>query len=749
MRDNLLFLLRRMIPETSSSAANSTARAAPLPQRRLSLHQKLLARNREQALLLGISQAIATVRDPQQLLAVVTAQVGPAFGGWPAGLFVLSPDGTTHRNLLLELADDPAALELRAGFGSRFPQAGSAIDFFIQQAQPGLYDLRQVQAAGFDHPHFPVLFQRGLVHALAAPLQVSGRVLGVFTLVASDPAAFRAELLPLFAAVTDLMALATANITATDELLARKREQALQLAVTQAVQTGDTWPERFLAVARVLQTFLPFTFIGLGVNLSAEVRRVNCFRRVGTDEYQAVDLSALARMNGHTPDQTLALLRPLIQATNTARPSLHTGADFPAHCRQHPFKAMLARTFKLAANVEAPVPLSTGGHLVVSLYSDRPDAYVPADQDLLACLAGPFTDTVEKLLAFEQVQQLKEQLEAEKQYLETELKGAYNFEEIIGTGPAVQRVLAQVRQVAPTDATVLLLGETGTGKELFARALHDASPRRGKVLVKLNCAALPAQLIESELFGHEKGAFTGAIGRRIGKFELAQGSTLFLDEIGELPLELQSRLLRVLQEKELERLGGNQVIKVDVRIVAATNRGLAEEVAAGRFRADLYYRLNVFPIQLPALRERPEDLPLLAQHFLRKFAQRFGRPARQLAPEVLPALLAHTWPGNVRELEHVFEQAMVLNTTPELTLAQPLGPVRPPAAAAPVLAQPWQEAERANILAALRATGGRVHGPAGAAALLHIHPNTLDSRMRKLGLQKTFGPVPAAGEATR
>ncbi len=333
--------------------------------------------------------------------------------------------------------------------------------------------------------------------------------------------------------------------------------------------------------------------------------------------------------------------------------------------------------------------------------------------------------------ALEEVQRLQAQLQQENRYLRQEVKSIQGHTRIVGQSAALDRVLALVEQVAPTASSVLLLGETGTGKELFATAIHEGSPRRNRPVVRVNCAAMPAALIESELFGREKGAYTGALARQIGRFEMASGSTIFLDEISELPLESQAKLLRVLQEKEIERLGSPKLIKVDVRVIAATNRDLLKAVAEGRFREDLYYRLNVFPITVPPLRERREDIPLLVWTFVEEFSKAMGKPVEAIAQSSLQALQQYAWPGNVRELRNVIERAMILASGSTLKIDLP-------GAAAPVSRglMTLAEAEREHIQRVLETTGGRIRGIGGAAEILGLKPTTLESRMAKLGLHR-------------
>jgi len=345
--------------------------------------------------------------------------------------------------------------------------------------------------------------------------------------------------------------------------------------------------------------------------------------------------------------------------------------------------------------------------------------------------------------SLDEVRELKERLEAENVVLRQEVRDSHGFGQVVGTSPALGRVLAQVAQVAPTDAPVLLLGETGTGKDLLARAVHDRSPRRARALVTVSCAALPSTLIESELFGYEKGAFTGALQRTLGRFEVADGGTLFLDEIGELPLELQAKLLRVLQTGEFERLGSPRTLKGDVRVVAATNRDLEREVREGRFRADLFYRLAVYPILLPPLRERREDVPLLVWHFVQRRQAKLGRSVKRIPERLMRALTAYDWPGNVRELENVVERALI--STAGDTLALDPAFLRAPATAAPA-ARPGTlaDAERAHILSVLEECGWRIAGRGNAAERLGLRRSTLQYRMQKLGIRR---PAPTERDA--
>lgn len=389
------------------------------------------------------------------------------------------------------------------------------------------------------------------------------------------------------------------------------------------------------------------------------------------------------------------------------------------------------------------LPLSSRGRILgtLSLASSRANAFSPDDVEFVRQVAGQVAIAVENSLAYTQISDLKDKLAQEKLYLEDEIRSELSFEEIVGKSDALRRVLKQVETVAPTDSLVLIYGETGTGKELVARAVHNLSSRKANAFVKLNCAAIPTGLLESELFGHEKGAFTGAIAQRIGRFELANRGTVFLDEIGEVPLELQPKLLRVLQEREFERLGSSRTLHTEARLIAATNRDLETMVADQRFRSDLYYRLNVFPIRIPALRERPEDIPLLVRHFVQQFSRRMGKSIDSIPSGTMAALTRYHWPGNIRELQNVIERAVILATGPVLRI--PLDEIRPrEIVSAPVkpdngtdVRALLEETERQQILSALEAANWTVAGPNGAASRLGLKRSTLQSRMQRLGIR--------------
>jgi formate hydrogenlyase transcriptional activator len=516
--------------------------------------------------------------------------------------------------------------------------------------------------------------------------------------------------------------------------LARERDRLrVLLEINNVLVTTRELPEVFRGIVSTLERVIHHDYTSLAL-LDADT---------GLLKIHALDFPGNPGI--FKPETTVSRDNsPAGRAISTSRPLIARGSELDGYDSEI---IRILRAEGLQAVCCTPLVHHGRTFGTLNLASRRLDAFNAQDLELLLPVGAQIAIAVENALAFKEIDALKNKLAVEKLYLEEEIRSEFNFEEIVGESAALKRALAQVELAAPAGTTVLLLGETGTGKELFARAIHNLSPRRDRTFVKINCAAIPSGLLESELFGHERGAFTGAISQKIGRFELADRGTLFLDEVGDLPLELQPKLLRVLQEQEFERLGGNRTQRVDVRVVAATNQDLSKQVAERAFRSDLYYRLNVFPIQIPALRERPEDIPLLVRYFVQRFSRSLNKAVEYIPADVMDALSSYSWPGNIRELENLLERAVLLSPGKELRV--PLSEIKstsavaaesssssPSSASLTSSISTLEEAERQHILRALKQTQWRIAGPKGAATILGMKRTTLQARMRKLGIRR-------------
>jgi formate hydrogenlyase transcriptional activator len=556
----------------------------------------------------------------------------------------------------------------------------------------------------------------GVQSLMVFPVVLKRRSFTSLQLARTEPAGFSTTDYDAVSLIIPQIALALDNLLACEEIEGRRGLKTAELAIASAFQNGQAMSEIAPQVAAAINELLPgidlLSIYGVGRVLSTTAVDVTVLKRAS--KFELMPAEEMQRPAAISPLEWQQLVAEMEEWL--LQPTLNVGPQSMEVQRRSLVAQLYGEQLGLKSSMYVPILIK--GQPVAALV-----------------LASKAALALENLLAFERIKLLSEQLEQEKTYLTEEIKTGHNFEEIIGASPALLTVFRGIGQVAPTDYTVLVTGETGTGKELIARAIHNLSKRKGRTMVKVNCAALPPQLIESELFGHERGSFTGATDKRLGKFELAHGSTIFLDEIGELPLELQAKLLRVIQEKEIERIGGKGPLVVDVRIIAATNRDLQAEVAAGRFRSDLYYRLNVFPLRVPPLRERPDDILPLTMHFLHRISKKLGKPLTGLTTSMLLQLQQYTWPGNIRELEHVLERAAILARSSTLELAEPLVASPLPAGTSvlgPV--KPMQDAMRETILAALAQANNRIRGRGGAAELLHVKPTTLESRMKKLDI---------------
>jgi len=515
------------------------------------------------------------------------------------------------------------------------------------------------------------------------------------------------------------------------------RQSALQKHLKKIMEDSGNRDQKLLKIAIALQPHIPFDFLAAGFdNLGNADNNGISFLRIGFNQYQIIGLKELVMITGKSQAQIIALQS---ENPNELNATFYDDVAFKSLCKQPSLRKLFADTFQLKSHLEMPMHLLNGTPFSFCLYSRRSDAYNATQVELFERIHQTLIDSIEVMVEKEKKNTGRIPGNEPLQVLPKSDDNKV-WQGIVGKSHLLLNVFDHITQVAPADTSVLILGESGTGKEKMADCIHHLSPRKGKPFVKINCAALPAALIESELFGHEKGAFTGAVEKRIGKFEKADKGTIFLDEVGEMPLELQVKLLRVLQEKEIERVGSTGITKVDVRIIAATNRNLEKEVAEGRFRLDLYYRLNVFPVTMPALRERKEDIPALALHFVNKYNLKTGKRITGLTNGVLTQMRSYDWPGNIRELEHLIERAVLLarGTTIE-NIALPAA-VQIEKNLPTVLnsMKTMHENEKEYIIAVLKKCNGRIWGAGGAAEILNLHPSTLKSRMNKLGIKKQY-----------
>jgi formate hydrogenlyase transcriptional activator len=692
--------------------------------------ERLRAARDRASLLLEITTAVVSELDLRRLLEVVSQLLSQKVPHHFASINLWEEETQRLRRHALVFKSDHANL-VQPG---RLVSIGSPGDITFRRGETSVFSWDDVLALG--EPSVSVMATEGLRTVCCVPLKTARGAYGVLNIGKPDDAPFAPDEIALLEEIAQQLAIAFENALSfraaeryREESNQQRDRMRLLLDINNRLlaQHGESHATR-LSVLEMVRSFVSHDYAAL-VILDAESNEL--------------------RVEACTYHDSRGVMEPRLVLPLGRSPS---GLAFFEQ-RTRMFAAVEFEQFDGAA-VAGPredgirsmccVPLITQrgpmGTLTVGRRS--PDGFTPTEVSLLGDVAGQVAIAVANTLAYQEISALKDRLTEEKLYLEDEISMQHDFKQIVGSSQALTSVLRQIRTVAPTDATVLLLGETGTGKELLARALHDASRRREQTFVRVNGAALPGGLIESELFGYEKGAFTGASSSKVGRFELAHRGTLFLDEVGEIPLEVQPKLLRALQEQEFERLGSTRTQKVDVRLIAATNRDLNSMVAGGTFRSDLYYRLSVFPIFVPPLRERPEDVTPLVHHFVRKFAREIGRGITTIPSSTMEALQKWSWPGNIRELENVIERAVILSSGSTLQVpatafqgSAPRLPV-PAASAAPPAETPYHEGEREMILKALRDAKGVVAGPDGAAARLGLKRTTLHSKMRKLGIER-------------
>ncbi len=708
----------------------------------------------------GLQRTLDLKLAPDQLAALV--EIHRAVAGhldrkalFTAIAHVLQGVVPVSRVILLLPGTDPSALTVYAAYGKlglefyegqTITRAGSIPGWVVEHGRPLV-----VNHAEDVRERFPVSHQRlqrwGMESAAVVPLLTEGRCVGALSLMAEQAEAWSGVPPILLEEIAASIAVAVDHCAGYEELGRLRDEQAALLEINRVVARHLHRDELFATLAQCLRDLLPSDRFGIELPVDGDKLRAH----------------VLATGNAKSAP---AQVEELPSAGTACRWTEETRQWLIASSREE-LRERFPVTFDVMKREGmqslCAIPLLSSERCLGVLFfmAAREAAFRELRRDLLDQVGSAVAVALDHCLAYEEVRDLRDRLVRENVYLQEEIRREHPFEELVGSSPTLLAALRKVDQVAPANTSVLILGETGTGKELIARAIHNRSARRDRPLVKVNCSAISAGLVESELFGHVKGAFTGALERRVGRFELADGGTIFLDEIGELPLETQVKLLRVLQEQEFEPVGSSRTVRVDVRVIAATNRDLQEAMRTGRFRPDLFYRLNVFPIEVPPLRERRADIPQLVMFFVSRFSRNLGKRISAVASETMQRLSGYEWPGNVRELQNVIERAVVLCEGPGLDIdrdvvpvtvatghaTEPVTPSENPEAApakelagrgaghaAPVDIAPLDEMERQHIVAALECTAGVIHGPKGAAQILGLHPNTLRSRMKKLGI---------------
>ncbi len=695
--------------------------------------------------LLNISDCMSSIFEPERLFTEIFENIKPLFNFYDVGVYVLSEDGKKMTNWAVKNIDSTKskgdAILLKHNM-SQFNYSASVVEIISKQLANGRrpivkkYGNRYTEEANrtYENTVFKNIIENvGYKEFMATRLHCYGKTLGVLYFNSLKENHFNEQHFKLFQEVADHIAVAISNIINHQEILKRERKKAFQLELGKQMSRAQNFESLLSVLFNDLNKCIPFSALSLIIwkndtlILSQVLESKNDGAKDISKDFNQKFEKVFRKFKEENFEASLVpniFTKNVIEKNKSKSTLLKVLGDFID------LNSMLQFHRKL--NNETDVILQ---------FVDNQRTFTTKDVREMEEYMSIIELSISNHLAFLDIEELNFKIKQEKEYLEAEIGTDYNFGELIGSSSKMKEIYRQISLAAPTDASVLITGETGTGKELVARAIHNISKRKNNSIVKINCAALPANLIESELFGHEKGAFTGATKRRIGKFELADKGTIFLDEIGEMPLEIQVKLLRVLQEKEFERVGGNLIIKVDVRVIAATNRNLLKEISDKNFREDLYYRLDVFPVVIPPLRDRKEDIPELALHFLQKKGQRLGKRITSISDQALRELMGYDFPGNVRELEHSIEQALITSKGNYLKLnlesrRKKRAIANDTVANGPVSLKTYEQGEIDLIMTTLKFTGGKVRGAGGAAEILEVHPNTLESKMRRLGIKR-------------
>ena len=698
-----------------------------------SLQQEVEHYKKEQDILLALSNDIAGIRSKNDLVRLINGKLKNLLPFIHGGIGLVNKIKGTYTAFLF---DTPSGIPKGYESGSEL-KGNNLVDTVMNANHPVVFDLEDLVSAGQAPTYTRQNYEAGMKEMVAVGLRNEEGRLGFFGIFSDKKNGFNKNHLNILQAVSSQLSIAVANIIANEEILERESEKSMLLSLAKDITSCRTYKDVQELVLTKLSKYFQFNEILICLNTRDNLTYSCYMHMVEQETENHPEFSRVIGPRYFVNDGLYNVIQESKEPMILDMDELMMNPNIPAHIK-------FWHELNVKEVIVFPLQTSNGNIGVASLYPRKKNTFTAESLKLAHSVSSYLGIALSNIQALEMIKgQLEEidayksKLERENLYLQEQIKTTYHYDEVIGSKNGLRNTFQLVSNVAPSDSTVLLLGETGTGKELIATAIHKTSPRRNRLMVKVNCAALPSHLIESELFGHEKGSFTGATERRIGKFELANNGTLFLDEIGEMTLELQAKLLRALQEKEIERIGGKSVIKTDVRIIAASNRNLKKEVEAGRFRRDLFYRLDVFPITLPPLRERREDIPMLVSHFINKFSKKSGQKIKNVSPKVIHEMMLYDWPGNIRELEHFIERSILMtsgDTITEVHLLQ--GDKNLPDLPGELQIKSLEENEREYILSILKKTDGKIRGAGGAAEILKIPPTTLHSKMKKLGLRK-------------
>jgi len=694
----------------------------------------------EKSILFTLSKEITSSRNKEAILDIVNNKLSSIFDYNAFTVSLVDNNKLTHGNYLYslpeEMLDHP---DLASRAAEKYSVKDGVYEQVLNSETPVTFDMDQLMNQNNVPGYVDFFYKNGIREMVAIPLRVNHKSIGGVFIHSKIKNSFTSAQLNLAEAVCCHIAIAIANIRAYEEISNSENEKSLLISLSRDITSCRTKEDIQQILSTKLTKYFQFTDIMVCLNNSDEITHQVCIYNVCEETTNHPDFAPGGSMKFFVNDGIFNVIEASYEPVVFDMEELVSRSNKPFYVDfWHSLNVKEIIGFPLRMNNEC-----IGG---ATLYPRSKQAFTDPKLKLAQAVCSYLgialanIRSYEKILSqLEYINKYKSQLEQENLYLQEQLKTSYNSNEVIGSNNGLRKIFELVSNVAASDSTVLLMGETGTGKELIARAIHNSSPRKDKVMIKVNCAALPPQLIESELFGHERGSFTGATERRIGKFELANNSTIFLDEIGEMPIDLQVKLLRVIQEKEIERIGGKTTIKIDLRIIAATNRNLLTEVESGKFRSDLFYRLNVFPIVIPPLRERSEDIPMLVSHFIERFSVKARKKISNVAPQVIKQMTLYKWPGNIRELEHVIERSVLMTTGNTITdIYLPISGKEPVSSEKKELGfKSLEQNERDYILAALKKCNGKIGGTGSASELLGLPATTLHSKIKKLNIKRT------------